>query len=88
VLLHKWREEAEVGQRTLVYQRRGASSDTDVSLLQPPEMEGQSDWTVPNSMRNVEPPVALILRREIAIQPEAWDTPEHAPPEVKEASGE
>lgn len=82
VLLHKWREEADVGQRTLVYQRRGAS-DTDVSLLKPPEMEGQSDWTVPNSMRNVEPPVPLVLRRELAGAPEAWETPEHAPPDAR-----
>ncbi len=82
VLLHKWREEADVGQRTLVYQRRGAS-DTDVSLLKPPEMEGQSDWTVPNSMRNVEPPVPLVLRRELAGEPEAWETPEHAPPDAR-----
>jgi len=82
VLLHKWREEADVGQRTLVYQRRGAS-DTDVSLLKPPEMEGQSDWTVPNSMRNVEPPVPLVLRRELAGAPEAWETPGHAPPDAR-----
>ncbi len=82
VLLHKWREEADVGQRTLVYQRRGAS-DTDVSLLKPPEMEGQSDWTVPNSMRNVEPPVPLVLRRELAGAPEEWETPEHAPPDAR-----
>jgi hypothetical protein len=82
VLLHRWREEADVGERTLVYQRRGAS-DTDVSLLKPPEMEGESDWTVPNSMRNVEPPVPLVLRRELAGQPEAWETPEHAPPDAR-----
>ena len=87
VLLHKWREEADVGQRTLVYERRGAS-DTDVSLLKPPEMEGQSDWTVPNSMRNVEPPVPLVLRRELTGAPEAWETPEHAPPDARPDNAE
>ena len=38
-LLDAWREEASVGQRTLVYKARG-KSDTDVSLLQEPGIEG------------------------------------------------
>ena len=54
VLLDAWRAATPVGQRTLVYQRRG-KSDTDVSLLQEPGIEGWSVWTVPTSMRNVEP---------------------------------
>ncbi len=59
-LLHEWRREADVGQRNLVYQRRGRS-DADVSLLQEPGIEGWSIWTVPTSMRNVETAVPLAL---------------------------
>ena len=63
MLLDEWKKEAAVGQRTLVYQRRG-KSDTDVSLLQEPGIEGWSRWTVPTSMRNVETAVPLKLRRD------------------------
>ena len=62
VRLEAWKAEAQIGQRTLVYQRRGKSG-TDVSLLQEPGIEGWSDWTVPTSMRNVETAVPLRTAR-------------------------
>ena len=68
VLLDAWQAEATVGQRTLVYQTRG-KSDTDVSLLQEPGIEGWSMWTVPMSMRNVEPPVPLGCARRRSATP-------------------
>lgn len=76
-LLQAWRNEAEVGQRNLVYRRRGRS-DADVSLLQEPGMEGWSQWTVPTSMRNVEAAVPLALRPDAIAAPEPWDSPERA----------
>lgn len=80
VRLDEWRAEALVGQRTLVYQRRG-KSDTDVSLLQEPGIEGWSDWTVPTSMRNVENAVPLALRPNSISPPgDEWDAPERSAP--------
>ena len=77
-LLDAWSAEAAVGQRNLVYQRRG-KSDADVSLLQEPGLDGWSRWTVPTSLRNVEPAVPLALRpRGIAPAAEDWDAPERA----------
>ena len=69
-LLEDWKAQADVGQRRLVYQRRG-KSDTDVSLLQEPGIEGWTRWTVPTSMRNVETAVPLALRPD-------WDQPRRA----------
>jgi len=78
VLLEAWKAEAAVGQRTLVYQRRG-KSDTDVSLLQEPGIEGWSKWTVPTSMRNVETAVPLALKPNgIAPPRDDWEAPERS----------
>ena len=79
-LLDAWKAQASVGQRTLVYQARG-KSDTDVSLLQEPGIEGWSEWTVPTSMRNVELAVPLKLRPEAISAPrEAWEPPQRSAP--------
>jgi hypothetical protein len=78
IRLDKWRSEAQVGQRTLVYQRAG-KSDTDVSLLREPGIEGWDAWTVPTSMRNVENAVPLALRADgIPRATEDWDAPERS----------
>jgi hypothetical protein len=79
-LLDEWKKEAAVGQRTLVYQRRG-KSDTDVSLLQEPGIEGWTRWTVPTSMRNVETAVPLKLRPDgISAPGEEWEAPARSAP--------
>ncbi len=80
VLLDAWKAEASVGQRTLVYQARG-KSDTDVSLLHEPGIEGWDEWTVPTSMRNVELAVPLKLRPEAISAPrDAWQPPQRSAP--------
>ncbi len=85
-LLEAWHAEAQVGQRTLVYQRRG-KSDADVSLLAEPGIEGWSRWTVPTSMRNVETAVPLALRpRGVAPAGEDWEAPERSAPLPKAPS--
>ncbi len=80
VRLEAWKAQAQVGQRTLVYQRRGRS-DADVSLLQEPGIEGWGEWTVPTSMRNVETAVPLALRVN-GIPPaiDDWSAPERSAP--------
>ena len=84
VLLDAWKSEASVGQRTLVYHARG-KSDTDVSLLQEPGIEGWTAWTVPTSMRNVETAVPLKLRPDgIGPPAEGWQPPERSAPVPKE----
>ena len=78
ILLQAWQAEADVGQRDLVYQRRGRS-EADVSLLQEPEIEGWELFTVPTSMRNVEAAVPLALRPAgIASPSEPWEAPERS----------
>ncbi len=87
VLLDAWKAQAAVGQRTLVYQRRG-KSDTDVSLLLEPGIEGWSRWTVPTSMRNVETAVPLALRVDgIAPPSDDWEAPERSAPVPPDADG-
>ncbi len=81
--LEAWKAEASVGQRNLVYRRRG-KSDADVSLLQEPGMEGWTRWTVPTSMRNVEPAVPLRFRVDGVSAPTAdWEPPERSAPVPK-----
>jgi hypothetical protein len=79
--LDEWRAEAAVGQRTLVYRARG-KSDSDVSLLQEPGIDGWDRWTVPTSMRNVENAVPLKLRPDGIVDATTdWEAPEQdAPP--------
>lgn len=77
--LEAWKAEADIGQRTLVYRRRGRAG-TDVSLLQEPGAEGWDDWTVPTSMRNVENAVPLALRIDAIAAAEPWEAPERSAP--------
>jgi len=80
VQLDEWQKEAAVGQRTLVYQKRG-KSDSDVSLLREPQIKGWDRWTVPTSMRNVETPVPLKLRPNgIEAASSGWEPPERSAP--------
>ena len=77
--LEAWKNEADKGQRTLVYGRRGRGG-ADVPLLQVPGAEGWDEWTVPTSMRNVENAVPLALRVEGIAQVDAWEAPERSAP--------
>src|SRR5690606_10868060 len=55
-----WAREAALGGRRLVYQRWGAGP-TAYPLLEVPGSKPWTDWTVPMSMREVEPGVRLIM---------------------------
>ncbi len=77
--LDAWKSEADKGQRTLVYGRRGRGG-ADVPLLQVPGAEGWDDWTVPTSMRNVENAVPLALRVDGIAPVDPWEAPERSAP--------
>jgi len=56
----EWAHEAGIGGRNLVYQRYGAGP-TAYPLLETPGLRPWSKWTVPMSMREVEPGVRLVM---------------------------
>ncbi|MDQ3094908.1 MAG: helicase, partial [Actinomycetota bacterium] len=73
--LDQWKQEQDVPQRDLVYSR-GMSAGTQVGLLHEPDGTPWTDFTVPMSMRDVEPSVDLVLReRGIAPVSDAWEMP-------------
>jgi len=73
--LDQWKQEQDVPQRDLVYSR-GMSAGTQVGLLSEPDGRPWTDFTVPMSMRDVEPSVDLVLReRGIAPVSDMWDMP-------------
>jgi hypothetical protein len=73
--LDLWEKEQDVPQRDLVYSR-GISAGTEVGLLHEPDGTPWTDFTVPMSMRDVEPSVDLVLReRGIAPVSDPWEMP-------------
>jgi len=59
--LDAWATEAAVPGRTLAYEKKGSASATTVGLLKRPGSQPWDDFTVPMSMREVEPGVRLIM---------------------------
>ena len=57
----EWAKEVSVPGRTLAYEKRGAQAATMVGLIKPPGIHAWDNWTVPMSMREVEPGVRLIM---------------------------
>ena len=57
----EWAQEVSVPGRTLAYEKRGAQAATMVGLLKSPGLHAWDNWTVPMSMREVEPGVRLIM---------------------------
>lgn len=66
-----WAKEAGVGGRTLVYQKYGAGP-TAYALLEAPGIRPWSMWTVPMSMREVEPGVNLVMEDDRSLQDPSW----------------
>jgi hypothetical protein len=56
-----WAKEAKMPGRILAYEKRGQQKDTTVPLIKVPGLRVWDDWTVPMSMREVEPGVRLIM---------------------------
>ena len=57
----EWAKEVSVPGRTLAYEKRGAQAATMVGLVKSPGIHAWDNWTVPMSMREVEPGVRLIM---------------------------
>ncbi len=66
-----WAKEAGVGGRILVYQKHGAGP-TAYALLEAPGLRPWSTWTVPMSMREVEPGVNLVMEDDRSLQDPSW----------------
>ena len=67
----EWASEAGVGGRTLVYQKYGAGP-TAYPLLSAPGIKPWTDWTVPMSMREVEPGVRLVMEDDRSTTDPTW----------------
>jgi hypothetical protein len=59
--LDEWAHEAGKGGRTLAYEKKGPNRATMVALLKRPGIQAWDNFTVPMSMREVEPGVSLIM---------------------------
>ena len=57
----EWAKEVSVPGRTLAYEKRGTQAATMVGLVKSPGIHAWDNWTVPMSMREVEPGVRLIM---------------------------
>ena len=57
----EWAKEVGVGGRILAYEKRGPEKDKTVALIRSPGIQAWDNWTVPMSMREVEPGVRLIM---------------------------
>ena len=66
-----WAKEAGVGGRTLVYQKYGAGP-TAYPLLEAPGVKPWTGWTVPMSMREVEPGVRLVMEDSRSTSDPSW----------------
>ncbi len=59
--LDEWANEANKGGRSLAYEKKGPNRATTVGLLKRPGIQAWDNFTVPMSMREVEPGVRLIM---------------------------
>lgn len=68
----EWANEAKKPGRILGYEKRGKDKDKTVALIKVPGIKSWDNWTVPMSMREVEPGVRLVMStRKLADGP-AW----------------
>lgn len=80
-----WAKNARVPGRTLGYEKRGSDSATMVRLIEAPGNRPWHDWTVPMSMREVEPGVRLIMKNGNVEDGSAWQV---RPPSTKRSVDE
>ena len=66
-----WAKEVSVPGRMLVYQKYGAGP-TAYALLEAPGIKPWSTWTVPMSMREVEPGVNLVMEDDRSTEDPLW----------------
>ena len=72
--LDRWVDEASRGGRTLGYERERRRGDI-APLLERPGIKTWSQFTVPMSMREVEPGIRLIMDTETLDRGPEWKSP-------------
>jgi hypothetical protein len=74
--LDEWATEANKGGRTLAYEKKGPNRDRMVALLKRPGIQPWDNFTVPMSMREVEPGVNLVMNTvRLGGTDPAWTPP-------------
>ncbi|MCD9731024.1 helicase, partial [Klebsiella pneumoniae] len=68
----EWAKKASMGGRILAYEKRGPEIDKTVSLIDSPGLKPWDNWTVPMSMREVEPGVRLIMNTNHIADDHNW----------------
>ena len=68
----EWAKEVSKGGRILGYEKRGADKDKTVALIKSPGIQAWDNWTVPMSMREVEPGVRLIMNSSHVADDHDW----------------
>jgi hypothetical protein len=68
----EWAKEASKGGRILAYEKRGQHKDKTVALIKSPGIQAWDNWTVPMSMREVEPGVRLIMNTSHITDDHEW----------------
>lgn len=77
----EWAMEANKGGRILAYEKRGPEKDKTVPLIKAPGVRAWDNWTVPMSMREVEPGVRLIMNTSHMTDDQEWKPRPVAPDE-------
>ncbi len=68
----EWAKSANKPGRTLAYEKKGPQADTTVALIKSPGIQTWDNWTVPMSMREVEPGVRLIMNTSHITDDHEW----------------
>ncbi|KAA3641488.1 MAG: helicase, partial [Armatimonadetes bacterium] len=68
----EWAREVAKGGRILAYEKRGPEKDKTVALIRSPGIQAWDNWTVPMSMREVEPGVRLIMNTSHITDDHDW----------------
>lgn len=68
----EWANEVSKGGRILAYEKRGPEKDKTVALIKSPGLQAWDNWTVPMSMREVEPGVRLIMNTSHITDDHDW----------------
>ena len=74
--IDEWASEAGKSGRILAYEKKGKNKDTMVPLLHRPGIQAWDNFTVPMSMREVEPSVRLVMNTtRFGSEGPAWTPP-------------
>ena len=68
----EWAKEVNKGGRIVAYEKRGPENDRTVALIKSPGLQAWDNWTVPMSMREVEPGVRLIMNMSRITDDHDW----------------